>query len=135
MNIGFTGTQLGMTETQQAALKDYLRVRQVDRFHHGDCVGADEQAHDIARSLRIDVVLHPPTSQSKRAFCKAQYIEPQRPYLDRNLHIVDAADLLIACPSRRQPILRSGTWATIRQARRRNVRVLVIYPDGETEAS
>lgn len=60
-------------------------------------------------------------------------IRPTTPttYETRNHAIVDACRLLIATPratERAQP--RSGTWATIRYAQRKERPVWLIWPDG-----
>jgi len=53
-----------------------------------------------------------------------------KPYLERNHNIVDESELLIACPKSKEEELRSGTWATVRYARKKGVRIILIYPDG-----
>jgi hypothetical protein len=45
--IGFTGTQDGMTDQQKSMLRDLLDGG-TGEFHHGDGIGADSEAHDIA---------------------------------------------------------------------------------------
>lgn len=51
------------------------------------------------------------------------------PYLARNCVIVDEADILLACPKGPEE-QRSGTWATVRYARKQNKRIVIVYPDG-----
>jgi hypothetical protein len=36
-----------MTDAQKATLRDFLAAGSGE-FHHGDCIGADSEAHDIA---------------------------------------------------------------------------------------
>lgn len=121
MIVGFTGTREGMTTPQKRRVRALLRGMQVKQAHHGDCIGADDQFHDICRELGIPVVLHPPEDPKYRAFCEgAELIWRPRPYLDRNKDIVMACHMLIACPKeiREPPPMRGqGTWATIRYAR------------------
>lgn len=127
MKIGFTGTQNGMTPEQQYGVGNLLRGE--DELHHGDCVGADEQAHGLALILEVPIVRHPPSDDKKRAFCEGgKEVEP-RPYLERNCDIVNATDMLIATPSGPE-ILRSGTWATVRYAQKQQKPVFVVMPDG-----
>jgi hypothetical protein len=52
---------------------------------------------------------------------------PEKSYLDRNHDIVDSCSILLALPTG-QEILPSGTWATIRYARRAAVPVLLRLP-------
>lgn len=120
MIVGFTGTQVGMTRNQMDHLRAELKRLMADgkapfEFHHGDCIGADAEAHEIALECGYEVVIHPPEYASKRAFCEgAASVKPPKPYLDRNHDIVNAAEVLIAAPKSLQEELRSGTWATVR---------------------
>jgi predicted Rossmann fold nucleotide-binding protein DprA/Smf involved in DNA uptake len=54
-----------------------------------------------------------------------------RPYLVRNRDIVDVCNLLLATPGGTVEQLRSGTWATIRYARRIGRPVWIVFPNGE----
>lgn len=128
MKIGFTGTQAGMTYPQKVRLRQALR--KCSEFHHGDCIGSDAEAHDICREFEIVVVGHPPQNRRKRAHKKVDREVESLPYLERNRAIVRAVDVMIACPREFKDELRSGTWATIRYARRMKRRMIVIYPDG-----
>ena len=52
---------------------------------------------------------------------------PPKPYLKRNEDIVNKCDVLIACPiDKNKEILRSGTWATIRKARKLNKTIYLL---------
>lgn len=140
MKVGFTGTQHGMTEDQVRAIIKVLIQLGMDEFHHGDCVGADEMAHHVAEKLCVPIVIHPPSNQAKRAFCKQAHgnpfpvtVLPEKPYLDRNHNIVDATDALVAAPRLRNEEQRSGTWATIRYARNLGRPHVIIFPDGTTQ--
>lgn len=132
MKIGFTGTSHGTTSSQREAVHQVLERLDPKEFHHGDCIGADAEAHDIATKLNIPVFIHPPSDPSKRAFCGGN-ANPVRPYLDRNHDIVDSTELLVACPREFSEVLRSGTWATIRYAKKRQKQTLIIYPDGRLQ--
>lgn len=102
-------------------------------FHHGDCVGADFIAHRAAVKAGATIVIHPPLNNSKRAYAALREagvtILPAKEYLDRNKDIVDATTLLIATPSGAEK-LRSGTWSTVRYARKRGKVIVLIMPDG-----
>ena len=130
--IGFTGTRNGMTMTQKHILGDglfWLRSF-AEEFHHGDCVGADEEAASLAKGFGYQIVGHPPDERGARAFFQSDISLPEKPYLERNHAIVDATQILIACPFEVEEVLRSGTWATIRYANQSNKPIVVISPNG-----
>lgn len=129
MKYGFTGTRHGQTEAQKRTLGPCFRAD--DEWHHGDCVGSDEEAHIMARAAGADVVIHPPTADAMRAFCMgAKSIRPRRPYLQRNGDIVDETDHTVATPAEMEEQKRGGTWSTIRYAQSRGKPCSVILPDG-----
>lgn len=130
-HIGFTGTQEGMSELQQKLLHDILAFAVKDGdtvvFHHGDCIGADEQAHEIALTLGCKIHIHPPVNGSKRAFCDAwDAIYESKPYLDRNKDIVNSSIGLIAAPKTTKEEQRSGTWSTVRYATKNNKPIIIL---------
>jgi hypothetical protein len=129
MRVGFTGTRKGMTRVQRQTVKALLMSGRATEFHHGDCVGADAEAHDVARELRLWVVVHPPTNIEKRAFRQGDETQPPRTYLTRNMRIVDDTEKIIAAPDGPERT-RSGTWYTIRYAKSQNKPVSVVYPSG-----
>lgn len=132
-SVGFTGTRKGMTLNQRLDLIEVLkkawRVGELNLLHHGDCIGADSEAHDIAMTLDYEVHLHPPKDDRRRAFKNdwLMYTEPKE-YHFRNRDIVDCCDLLIAAPDTAHERLRSGTWSTIRYARRIGKTVVILKP-------
>lgn len=135
MNIGFTGTRKGLTGYQKEELGNLFWVwsrnePQEIKFHHGGCVGADAQAHVIATTYGMTTVIHPPTNEKHQAYIVPDELREPKPYLDRNHDIVDECDFLIAAPKSEVEIRRSGTWATVRYARRAGKRVLIIPPEG-----
>lgn len=137
MKVGFTGTQRGMTVHQERVVYQLLENFRPSELHHGDCIGADAKCHEIFRRQtdRRWVVIHPPINESKRAFCAKSGMDQLRKpkdYLDRNHDIVDEVDVMISTPGEAQEQLRSGTWATIRYARRQKKRIFIILPDGQT---
>jgi hypothetical protein len=130
---GFTGTKNGMTCRQKTAFgKIAIHLRDGSEFHHGDCVGADEEAHDIVAVVResyvINIICHPPINPKARALTDCNKYRKKKPYLDRNRDIVDESDVLIAAPKSLCEELRSGTWATIRYARRQGKPVIILDP-------
>jgi hypothetical protein len=152
--IGFTGTRTGMTADQLAELRRRLTPPNTDwgmfsEFHHGDCEGADEEAHDMMRvllsrhwPLRVDIYIHPPLNERYRAHCDALMDErelrlvkvlPQKGYLERDRDIVNATDLLIGCPAGFDYRGNGGTSYTLRYALGVGKPTLIIYPDGQVE--
>lgn len=138
MKIGITGSRDGISQLAINTLKEQLRISNISEVHHGDCVGADQTIHEIISSLpsdgKIKIVIHPPNNNSLRAYCDSSYILPPKPYLDRNHDIVDCTDQLFAFPSTKQEIMRSGTWSTVRYAKKIYKPITMIYPDGTTES-
>ncbi len=134
MKVGFTGTAKGATVKQLVAVSGLIRHLGVTQFDHGDCVGSDTQAHDLVRSIgSAEIHLHPPTNSKSRTRCNADVEHLPAPYLVRNRNIVDSTQVLIATPKGMKEELRSGTWATIRYARKLVRRIFIVYPNGEVE--
>jgi len=146
-NVGFTGTQHGMTKEQNSKLKQMLIELELLygplTLHHGDCVGADFQAHSLFHDLTIQrihklnkVEIYPSSILTKRAHSDRKYgdinlvIHSTKSPLARNKDIVGASNVLIAAPQGRHEEQRSGTWATIRYARAARLPHYIIYPDG-----
>lgn len=125
MKVGITGGRSGARPDQLETLRSKLFEVFATSLHHGDCVGADAQAHEIARELGLRIVVYPPDNPEYRAWCAGDEFWSPRPYLKRNYDIVDNTDLLIALPDRPE-CQRSGTWSTVRYARRLNKPVVVI---------
>lgn len=123
MIVGFTGTREGMSDKQKETLAWLFDSIYVDEFHHGDCIGADKDAHIIVcdSGSSAKIVIHPPINTSKRAYCisigegyhNMEELSPYE-YLERNKHIVDASQLLIVAPENYIESTRSGTWSTYR---------------------
>lgn len=116
-----------MTLAQKQVLIDILEGTEL---HHGDCIGADAEAHDIAYVCGLTTVAHPPENPAKRAFKRANFINTELPYLDRNKRIVNRTCELIATPGEFKEQVRSGTWSTIRYARKLGRKITIIFPDG-----
>ena len=120
MKIGFTGTQHGMSLAQKQHLRRLLIELGATELHHGDCIGADAEAHEMAKGLGLKIVVHPPDNDKKRAFVThADEWRQPLPYLVRNREIVDSTQFLVAAPLEDNMRVRSGTWATWRYARTR----------------
>lgn len=130
MIVGFTGTQEGMTLLQKVLFEGVLARVCPDEFHHGDCIGADAEAHALVRrnAPRCRIVIHPPEDDAKRAFCEGDEVREPKPYLTRNRVIVACSDELVGAPKTAIEELRSGTWSTIRYARAARKHVYLLKP-------
>lgn len=136
MKIGFTGTRDGMSSQQLSEFWEIIRIRgsaQGFSFHHGCCLGADSSAVDVVDRLwPADIQAYPSDIEgmtSENAILLSKVVHPPSPPLQRNHAIVDACDLLIACPKGPEE-QRSGTWATVRYARRLRKPIIILWPSG-----
>ena len=129
MKIGFVGTQRGMTDAQRNVICELLRGLSGE-FHHGDWLGADLQAHDLAMALGLEPVVHPPGDRDLRAFCLARRIRLPREYAKRSRDIVQETELLIAAPGENAERRRSATWSAVRYAKKVGRPILIVYPEG-----
>lgn len=132
--IAFTGTQVGMTDSQLSIIRLFIKTHldEIQEVHHGDCIGADDDFHTLVRlHSNIKIVIHPPKNKSKRAFKQGDLILEPDEYLKRNHDIVDTCDILLATPKENEEVLRSGTWATIRYGKKSGKVVIIIFPNGE----
>ena len=129
MILGVTGSQNGPTKRQKDALFTLLwNLGPANQLHHGDCIGVDAIASKFARCFGMKTYKHPPLDVAKRAFCDDDVDLPPKEYLARNHDIVNVCHLLIAVPKTSVEVMRSGTWATIRYARRVGRETLIIDP-------
>lgn len=141
MKLGFTGTQKGMSEEQIKALTQVMiHAVEVTEAHHGMCIGADAQFHYIIRRVdparNIKIVGHPASnfvSHKRAEDLDCDELRNAKPSLHRNQDIVDEVDFLIATPKSEFENLRSGTWATIRHARKQKKDYVIIYPNGNLD--
>lgn len=140
MKVGVTGTQFGATADQVATVYKLLSttLAPVEELHHGDCVGADQQCHQLVTSMQsmldIRTIGHPPVDYSRRAFCKCDELREEKEYLVRNHDIVDEVDWLIVIPRTHHEEMRSGTWATKRYAVKVRKDGCIVWPDGAVTA-
>jgi hypothetical protein len=134
MIVGFTGTRQGMTDEQLVKfgliLPDAMMV-----FKHGAAIGADEQAAACVRgkSPKTHITAYPSnigSQTSEEAIAISDTVLPPDQPLKRNRDIIEMSDVLIAAPAGMTEELRSGTWATVRLARRIRQRIIFVWPDG-----
>jgi hypothetical protein len=138
--IGFTGTKQGMTSLQKSQIRSIMESYResasdasIIEFHHGDCIGSDAQADEIAREFGFKMVIHPPVNPVARAFCDSrgpsELREPLE-YLARDKQIAWECFILLGTPRSANEEVRSGTWATIRYARKLKRSILIVQPNG-----
>jgi len=133
VKYGFTGNRSGLSTEQKLQvynlLVSHIANNETIEVHHGDCVGADKEFNDICLQLHqeypnanIHIVVHPSIDNTFRAHTNSDIssIQISLPNLMRNKLIVNQTDKLIGCPRSAKEIIRSGTWATIRYARKHN---------------
>lgn len=133
MIVGFTSTRRGLTGAQALRLIGVFRELQPVGFHHGCCVGGDEEASRLVRKYHpaCRIIAHPPANAVllSRDY-EADEIRTPREYLARNGDIVVICNVLVACPAELHEQVRSGTWSTVRRARRAGKPIRIVLPDG-----
>lgn len=131
MILGFTGTRNGMTSAQKETIIEFLRVNPPEAALHGDCIGADASFHWLLPKTTEKRIYPGGTSDHPlRAGCSADVVYPVKPFLERNHDIVNACDHLLACPGETTEQKRSGTWATVRYARKAGKPITIVWPNG-----
>lgn len=136
MRVMYTGPRDGMTGRQWVTVNNLIKHWDINEAHHGDCVGGDAQFHDIVASWHgTDIItIHPPLDSKLRAFKVGGLMLPKRDYLVRNHNMVnvcaDEFDVVIATPPSIVEIRRSGTWATVRYARKMLRNLVLVFPAG-----
>ncbi len=140
-HLGFVGTRAGMTAAQLRsvracfvdAVEDGARV-----FHHGDCVGADEEAYWMARDFELILVAHPAVMRHE---FRARTVNDERREMAtppiRNEVLIEESDLLIAAPARDSNRHKRGgvAWHAVRHARRVGKPVWLVFYNGMVETS
>lgn len=131
IDIGFTGTRKGMSLAQKDQLVNILRyycsIRKVN-FRHGACCGADIEADQIARNLGCKMFIQPSNHVKTRVHCEEpdDIVFPEKPPLIRDKDIVWNCMTLLAAPKSNKEELRSGTWTTVRYARKLNKDIVML---------
>jgi len=138
MHIGFSGTRTGLTDRQFVVVErtlEYFYAPDYNVFHHGDCIGADAQAHVIAKKLGYDIVIHPPINPNQRAYMgDAADVKTPKEYLQRNKEIVLDSVLMVLAPGQMNELPKgSGTWQTFRYCTSIGKNYILIYPNGEVQ--
>jgi len=135
-HVGFSGSREGMSKRQLDIVRHWLlEICMYPNapiwFHHGDCIGADAEAHQIAKEYGYKIHLHPPLDPKYRANLggECNIVEECWSYHGRNQRILKASQLLIATPKK---VLSQGggTWYTILKAIEWKIPRIVVDPDG-----
>lgn len=139
MVVGFTGTREGMTIKQLVRISQKLAELQKSGFSrakHGVCIGADEDFHVLAKAIGFYAIGHPGVNKFGKCPTRADVVcdemLPEKPFLVRDKDIVDGSKIMLATPKGPEE-LRSGTWATVRYARKQKKPLMIVYPDGRVE--
>lgn len=140
--IGFTGSREGPTKEQRDmwgyVCKELIGIE----AHNGCAIGVDRYVAlnptKQAQKRNWTAVFWPANQDGLnwaadvgRAYVKYGLLREVRPPLERNKCIVTESHGLIAMPITIEEQVRSGTWATIRYARKMGKPVLVIGPNGD----
>lgn len=131
MEVGMTGNRDGMTKMQKDAFMAFLGREGALTLAHGDCVGADADAHDIAEKLDLVINIHPPVKSDLRAWKTTAHgvIHKEKPYFVRNRAIVNTTEVLCGFPKLMKKT-RGGTWYTIGYAKDKESPLIIFWPDG-----
>lgn len=141
IKVGFTGPRTGMVVRQWRNLVHWLQTTswlgmRIAEVHHGCCVGSDvEFVMAVLDTVFCKIVAHPSNIDAltdKWALNVSSIVHPPLPPLQRNPNIVDAGDVLLTTPKGPEE-LKSGTWATIRYARKTGKRIVTFWPDGRVD--
>jgi hypothetical protein len=134
--IGFTGTRHGMTPSQRSAVSAILEeATHCAGFvaHHGDCVGADAEFHDLCRMNPLSViVVHPgpvddlPNQAGRVGDSRRENL----PHMRRNKNIVMSSTVMIAAPFEPVEQAYGGTWRTVEMTRKAKRPLAIVWPNG-----
>lgn len=120
IRLGFTGSRRGLTDKQRIVLDELVAKICPDEASHGDCIGADAEFHEAVRELvkPCKITVWPSTYEDMRAFCKGDVVHDPMPARDRDQLIVKFSTHFIGCPPTEEEIAQSGSWMTLRMARK-----------------
>lgn len=143
-HIMVTATRHGLTSHQQRKLQKLLALQHAEStrhgislvFHHGGCVGGDTEAHWMAKRIGIKTVVHPSNVEAAQGDIGPagdHELRAPKPPLERNRDMAGETELAFACPRGMRETLRSGTWATVRYNHKKANRIIIVWPNGDTE--
>ncbi len=146
MNIGITGSRTLSGDQEHGIVADaiYRLDKNRDVLVHGGCTGVDTFAGwcGLARGHRVVTILPANPRHTAAVWLQDQTADraatvrympaSKTPYRDRNQAIVDDADRLLAFPrypEHHPQSKHSGTWQTIRLARKAGKPVEILMLD------
>ncbi len=132
MIVTFAGTAAGMTDEQIFSFRRLLKKLAPDWLRHSDQVGAEQQAHEVAVLAGVDVEVFPISNAGRhRGWCMgAKVIHPPKFPETRDREILRGAAAAIIAPRQANETLHSSDWRIVRAARKANITVYVIEPEG-----
>lgn len=119
-----------MTAAQRLAVRSLLVALMPDKVLHGGCVGADDDFDEIASEFQLPIGVYPSTVYSKWGKRRSPTVQSPQSPLVRNKLMAYSCNVLIATPKEYNEVIRSGTWATVRYARKYHKRIYLVFPDG-----
>jgi len=132
MIVGFTGTRQidKISEARLSMLATLLELHSLDYdgaiVIHGCAYGTDTFCHERCLQYNIPIIGRPSISGNSNLTGFEKLYPPEAP-LKRNKKIVDDCDILIALPiNKNVEELRSGTWSTIRYAKSKGKKIIII---------
>lgn len=139
--LGFTGSRHPLLEPQLLSLERLLRVLfggGARKAVHGAATGADEAFALACRELMFEeIVARPgdlPQWVSAAALAASSVVHPAEANATRNGKIVGDCTVMIACPAAPEGAAesrRSGTWMSVRMARKAARPIWVVWPCGK----
>lgn len=121
-----------MTDAQRVAVAAILDEVGVTVAHHGDCIGADAEFHDLARARSGSlIVIHPgPATDADHAGKTGDERREPMNHMKRNKTIVTESTVVIATPFEDVEQEFGGTWKTIGMARKAKRPLAIVMRDG-----
>jgi hypothetical protein len=103
-------------------------------FHHGMCVGADDEAAEDAAELGYWTIAWPGAERPDLRHTRVSNdYRGVLPNLERNKIIAQTVEVMTFTPKQETEVLRSGTWATVRYARAAGTTAYIVQPSGRID--
>lgn len=129
-SLGMTGNRLGFqSKFQQRGAWSLFKFFEPKEFHHGGCIGCDDQCHSIALTLNIPIIVHRPINESEMASCTGGEDRLAKTYLARNRDIVAESDVMLSFPRAEwNPNDRGGTVWTTKYTIKLGIPIVIVTP-------